>query len=61
MGLIPAPLSSQGDYDKFLKGNGHWARISFPINMEVMDITQGDDSTMRSFSFNYIPKLSKLV
>ena len=57
MGLIPAPLSSQGDYDKFLKGNGHWASISFPINMEVMNITQGDDSTIRSFSFNYIPTL----
>jgi hypothetical protein len=25
MGLVPAPLSSQGDYNKFLKGNGQWA------------------------------------
>ena len=57
MGLVPAPLSSQGDYDKFLKGNGQWAKITFPVNIEEIDITQGDDSTMRSFSFNYIPKL----
>lgn len=27
MGLVPAPLSSQGDYNKFLKGNGHWASV----------------------------------
>lgn len=27
MGLVPAPLASQGDYDKFLKGNGRWATI----------------------------------
>ena len=39
MGLVPAPLSSQGDYDKFLKGNGHWAS---PIsNFSLSEINTG--------------------
>lgn len=28
MGLVRAPLASQGDYNKFLKGNGTWAAIN---------------------------------
>lgn len=32
MGLVPAPLSSQGDDNKYLKGNGTWSRITPQID-----------------------------
>lgn len=41
MGLVRAPLASQGDYDKYLKGNGMWAsiptgRINYSTNEQVI-------------------------
>lgn len=41
MGLVPAPLSSQGDYDKFLKGNGHWASVSGGIDYSLNEQNTG--------------------
>lgn len=41
MGLVPAPLASQGDYDKFLKGNGRWASVIRPINYSLEEQDTG--------------------
>jgi hypothetical protein len=54
MGLVRAPLASQGDYDKFLKGNGTWAAIGGYT--ELIPITAGDGTTSRTFTFDRIPK-----
>lgn len=36
MGLVRAPLASQGDYNKFLKGNGMWASINSIDSIEIL-------------------------
>lgn len=50
MGLVRAPLASQGDYDKYLKGNGLWSsipagRINYSTNEQVIG-TWIDGSTI---------------
>lgn len=41
MGLVPAPLSSQGDYNKFLKGNGHWESVIGGIDYSLNEQDTG--------------------
>ena len=51
MGLVPAPLSSQGDDNKFLKGNGRWSTI--PTNTPSFD-------TLYSFTVTDLPNIINL-
>ena len=57
-GIVPKPLGiGYDDYNKFLRGDCTWAAIPFPVNMDIIDLAQGDDGTIRTFAFDYIPKL----
>lgn len=41
MGLVRAPLASQGDYNKFLKGNGMWASVHSGIDYSLNEQNTG--------------------
>lgn len=51
MGLVPAPLSSQGDYNKFLKGNGTW------VNIYSETVLYDSGSNINGVPFNAITNL----
>lgn len=57
-GYAPKPLIT--DKDKFLKGDGTWAEVAAGGDYEIINITPGNDTTSRTFTFTKQPKFIKI-